>query len=112
MFVGFWSYVRDDDHADNGRITRLAERVRDEYAMLTGGPLEVFVDREAIEWGHEWQQRIDGALADTAFFVPVITPRYFASEACRAELLSFSGHAASLGVSELLMPLYYVEIPD
>ena len=112
MLVGFWSYVRDDNAAEGGQITRLATRVRDEYAMLTGDELRVFVDREDILWGQEWQQRIDGALTDTAFFVPVVTPRYFRSEACRAELLTFAGHAASLGVSELLMPLYYVDVPD
>ena len=94
--AGFWSYVRADDEADGGRITRLAARVQSEFQLLTGESIAVFVDREAIGWGDEWQRRIDEALEGTAFFVLVITPRYFQSEACRAELLTFSGHAESL----------------
>jgi hypothetical protein len=110
--AGFWSYVRADDEADDGRITRLASLVRDEYALLTGEDIAVFVDRESLSWGDEWQRRIDEALEGTAFFIPVLTPRYFRSSACRRELLTFAGHAKSLHVSELLLPLLYVDVPS
>jgi hypothetical protein len=110
--AGFWSYARDDDDAEGGRITRLAAKIKTEYAMLTGEAIEVFLDREEIAWGEEWRRRIDEALLGTAFFIPVITPRYFGRPECRRELLTFAGHAASLGVDELLLPLLYVPVPD
>jgi hypothetical protein len=86
--------------------------VRDEYALLTGEEVAVFLDRESISWGDEWQRRIDEALEGTAFFIPVLTPRYFRSSACRRELLTFAGHAKSLNVTELLLPLLYVDVPS
>jgi len=61
--VGFWSYVHADDEAEGGRIRRLAERIRNEYSVLTGEDLAIFVDREDIAWGDEWRRRIADALA-------------------------------------------------
>ncbi len=109
--AGSWSYVHDDDEDDDGRIVRLAENLGRQYALLRGEELELFVDR-ALKWGEEWEARIDSALGTTTFFIPVITPRYFKSSACRGELLKFFGHATSLGVSELLLPLLYVTVPE
>jgi hypothetical protein len=110
--AGFWSYARADDEAEGGRITRLARRVQTEYALITGEEIDVFLDRDDLEWGVEWKRRIDAALLGTAFFIPVLTPRYFSRPECRRELLTFVGHAASLGVNELLLPLLYVDVPD
>jgi hypothetical protein len=109
--VGFWSYVRDDDDAEGGRIRRLAQAIQNEYTVLTGESLRIFIDRDDISWGEEWRRRIAEALAGTTFFIPVVTPRYFKSEECRRELLTFAMHAQSLGVSELLLPLLYVDVP-
>lgn len=111
-FAGFWSYTHRDDELDQGRVLRLADRLRDEYALLTGEDLRLFVDRDDLSWGDEWRSRIDEALEGTAFFIPVITPRYFASAECRKELLRFSGHAKSLGVEELLLPILYTRVPE
>ncbi|WP_066362459.1 toll/interleukin-1 receptor domain-containing protein [Herbidospora mongoliensis] len=108
--AGFWSYTHRDNQAENGRLLRLAQEVREEFALLTGNELEIFVDREGIEWGDEWRQRIDDALQATTFFIPIITPRYMQSKECRRELLLFSGKAASLGVNELFLPILYAPI--
>jgi hypothetical protein len=109
--AGFWSYTRQDDELDGGRILRLANRLRSEFALLTGAELELFIDRDAIEWGEAWRSRIDEALASTTFFIPIITPRYFERPECRRELLAFIGHARSLGLEELLLPILYVQVP-
>ena len=108
--AGFWSYARDDDERDHGRIRRLAEAVRSEYALLTGEELELFIDRD-LRWGDVWKERIDQALRATTFFIPVITPLYFQRPECRNELLTFVGHAKSLGRAELVLPVYYAPVP-
>ncbi len=79
--------------------------------MLRGDEIEVFVDRDDLSWGDEWRERIDEAHEETACFIPVVTPRYFARPECRRELLTFAGHAESLGVGELLLPVLYVDVP-
>lgn len=80
--------------------------------MLTGTRIDVFLDRTDITWGQEWRRRINEGLEGTLFFIPVISPRYFQSDECRKELLTFAAHAESLGVRELLLPLVYVPVPD
>lgn len=109
--AGFWSYTHEDDTLDGGSILALSADLKHEYNLLAGEPLELFVDRDGISWGEEWRQRIDSALICTNFFIPIITPRYFTRPECRRELLEFSAKATALGVSELLMPILYVETP-
>lgn len=107
---GFWSYAHADDGAESGRIRRLATLLCEEYALLTATGLRLFLDRDDLAWGDTWQDRIDRALAGVTFFIPVITPRYFQSVECRRELLTFATHARALGVSELLLPIHYVNV--
>lgn len=108
----FWSYAHADNELDGGRILALARHLVNEYELLTGQSLRLFVDRKDLEWGHEWRTRIDRALVQSAFFVPVITPRYFARTECRRELLDFSAQARSRGLNELLLPILYVKLDD
>ena len=108
---GFWSYVHADDEAEGSRISRLARDVSGQFQMLTGEPLELFLDRDAIKWGAEWKDKIDSSLASVAFFIPVLTPRYFMSPECRRELQFFARRATSLGLKELVLPLLYLDVP-
>jgi hypothetical protein len=110
--AAFWSYSHDDDAGDDGGIFELANRIRDEFSLLTGTALELFVDRDAIQWGDEWRRRIDGALRETTFFIPIITPRYFKRPECRRELVTFVGQAESLGLRDLVLPILYVAVSD
>ncbi len=110
--AAFWSYVRDDDDAEDGRILSLTRRVRHEYRLQTSEELSLFVDRDSIEWGEEWSQRIEDAIAVTTFFLPLITPSYFKSQACRRELLKFVREAQRLGLEQLLMPVYWVRVRE
>lgn len=108
--AAFWSYAHEDDENEGGAILRLAERLAEEYSLLTGTTFTMFVDRVDIKWGEEWRTRIDHALVDTTFFIPVITNRYFDREECRRELLEFSTKAQSLGVRELVCPILYAPV--
>ncbi len=108
---GFWSYVHADDDADFGRVADLAMDLVAQYEMITGESIELFLDRDSLEWGNEWKGKVDGSLSSVAFFIPVFTPRYFQSAECRRELRTFAQRAQALGVSELVLPLKYVDFP-
>lgn len=108
---GFWSYVHADDHADGGRIQRLAKDVAEEYAMQTGDTIELFLDRDDLSWGDNWRQKVDESLSLVAFFIPILTPRFFQSNECRRELRLFVRKAKNLGLEELILPLLYVDVP-
>lgn len=108
---GFWSYVHDDDDASAGRIVQLGRDIVAEYEMQTAEDIDLFLDRDALNWGDAWRARIDASLASVAFFVPVVTPRFFRSAECRRELHAFAAQATALGVRELVMPILYVDVP-
>ena len=108
---GFWSYVQKDDRADQGRICQLARDVVEQFEMQTGESIELFLDRDELVWGDNWKDKIDASLASVAFFIPVLTPRYFMSVECRRELQFFARRAESLGVKDLVLPLHYVDVP-
>jgi len=109
--TGFWSYVHKDDDADGGRIVKLAHDIVAQYEMQTNDTIQLFLDRDDMAWGNEWQAKLDSSLASVAFFVPVLTPRYFASAVCRGELNTFARRADDLGVGQLLMPILYMDFP-
>ena len=107
---GFWSYVHADDEAEIGRITRLAKDVRSHYELLTGETINLFLDKSTLEWGDQWRKKIDEGLGSVAFFIAVLTPRYFMSTECRRELQSFARMASQLGIKELVLPLLYADV--
>lgn len=80
--------------------------------MLTGETISLFLDRDAIKWGEEWRGKVDESLASIAFFIPVMTPRYFMSAECRRELQFFMRRTTQLGIKELVLPLLYVDVPS
>lgn len=109
--AGFWSYVHNDNESVGGAIVKLAKRLIGEFELLSAEPLRLFIDRD-IQWGEAWKERIDKELQETTFFIPIITPRYFQSDECRRELVEFKTAAARFGVSQLLLPIYYVTVPE
>jgi len=109
---GFWSYTHQDNKMDGGNILQLSRLIMEEYDLLSGGePLNLFVDRDDLAWGQQWRLRIDSSIAETTFFIPIITPRYFKRPECRRELLEFAAKASILGAQELLLPILYIETP-
>lgn len=105
----FWSYTRRDDLAEAGKITELAHRIAEEYEMQTGDSIELFIDRDNIKWGEAFQDVISSKLSEVAFFVPVLTPNYFQSEACKKELSQFLEKTKEYGQSGIIAPILYVD---
>src|ERR1700704_3748147 len=99
--LAFMSYVRSDDIHDSGRITLLRERIEGEVKMQTGKPFAVFQDRNDIAWGQNWEERISSSLSDVTFLIPIITPSFFHSPACRSEFGIFLLKEKTLGINRL-----------
>lgn len=70
-----------------------------------GRQLDIFVDRESIGWGENWQTSIRNAIDGATIFMPVVTRQYFERPACVEELLTFFTEAQNLGVTSLLLPV-------
>ncbi|MCH6167046.1 toll/interleukin-1 receptor domain-containing protein [Pseudonocardia alaniniphila] len=74
---------------------------------MTGDRIEIFMDRDDIGWGQQWSQVINLGINKTIFMMPVVTPSYFQSSACRDELLEFSALCARRGLSDLILPVIF-----
>lgn len=46
------------------------------------------------------------------FFIPVITPTYFRRSECRKELMRFAQEAKEQQAEKLILPIYYIEVPE
>jgi F-box protein 11 len=106
--LAFLSYVNLDDQHEQGRLTQFRERLSGEVRMQTGESFDIFQDRKHIVWGQPWQERLDSSLAAVTFLLPIITPAFFKSDACRAELERFLKREKELGRGDLILPIYYV----
>src|SRR5215467_10596772 len=102
------SYVRFNDQHDDGQLTQFRERLATEVRAQTGTEFAIFQDRNDIAWGQHWQQRIDQALDTQTLLLVIITPSFFRSSACRAEVEQFLERERRLGRHDLIFPVYYV----
>lgn len=109
--AGFMSYVRFNDEHDHGLLTAFRKRLSGEVQVHTGERFHIFQDREDIEWGQQWPRRIMNCLDHGTFLIPIVTPSFFKSDACRDELERFLAREAELGRDDLILPLYYVNCP-
>ncbi|MGW6706521.1 TIR-like protein FxsC [Streptomyces sp. NPDC054956] len=82
---------------------------------LPAGAEAGFMDRE-IRSGEGWSERLGAALARCHTFVPLFSPRYFASEMCGKEWYAFAQrtvqHAAvSNQQADAIVPALWVPVP-
>jgi hypothetical protein len=106
----FWSYSHEDNDRQRGRIQALANSLIDEFAVVTGDELELFIDRESLRWGDAWREKIEQAIGGAPLFIAIVTPKYVKSVECRKELLSFSREANSRGIGRLLLPIIFIDV--
>ena len=109
--AGFLSYARSDDDHDGGYLTSFRRALEGELRAQTGEQITVFQDREDVLWGEVWRERINAGIDSATILIPIITPSFFVSAACRKELERFLEREKSLGRSDLIFPLYYIRTP-
>ena len=105
----FLSYTRIDDEFRSGAITSLRRLLELGVQVVTGNRnFQIFQDKEGIELGQNWQNRLDQAITDARFLIPILSPLYFQSKGCRDELTKFIAYEKSLGRNDLILPVYFV----
>src|SRR3954447_22173545 len=109
--IAFLSYVRLDDQHENGRLSEFCTRLGGEMRMQTGTAFHIFQDRTDVAWGEQWKLRIDESLDAVTFLIPIVTPGFFNSTACRGEFERFLERERKLGRNDLILPVYYLNCP-
>jgi CheY-like chemotaxis protein len=108
----FLSYTRIDDEFFGGAITSLRKLLELGVQVVTGNrEFCIFQDVDGIELGQQWQDRLDEAITSTKFLIPIVTPCFFESSACRDELGKFVEHERALRRGDLILPIYFVTTP-
>jgi hypothetical protein len=87
-------------------------RLEGEVRMQTGRTFPIFQDRNDINWGEQWRERIKGAIDSISFLIPIMTPSYFRSHMCREEFEAFLLRERALGLPRLILPIYYVSADE
>ena len=111
-YGAFWSYTRFDDKNDDGWLTALREALMSEVQALSGKQVEIFQDMDGMTWGEQWKQKLVSSSDDAVFLIPIVTPKYFASEDCRKELEQFVKRENDTGFKKLILPIYYITTPQ
>ena len=106
------SYAHFDDEYQHGKLTALQMRLSNAVRALTGRRFDIFQDRKSIAWGQAWQERIEGSLDEVTFFIPILSPNYFKSPACRDELEHFARREQSLGRRDRILPIYWIRCDE
>src|SRR5215831_20662164 len=112
--VGFFSYSREDDEDSGGKLSKLRERIQAELRGQLGRTkrdFRLWQDKIAIAHGELWEGRIKSAVAESVFFIPIITPTAVRSSHCKFEFDSFLAREKELGRSNLVFPILYIPVP-
>jgi F-box protein 11 len=108
---GFYSY-KHLEGADRIYLDRLRINLEHDLLTVTGLPIKLWQDVDRIKWGQEWRTAIKQGLADSAFFIPIITPGYLYSKVCREEFGKFAAFEEKRGRTDLILPLIFVRPED
>ena len=102
-----FSYSREDDEDSYGALSALRGRIQGELRGQLGRNAKTFrlwQDKEAIPRGTLWETEIKNAVAQSAFFIPIITPTVVASPYCKFELDAFLAREKELGRNDQVTP--------
>jgi hypothetical protein len=111
--AAFLSYTRLDDEFFGGAITSLRRLLELGVQVVTGDrTFDIFQDVDGIELGQKWQERLNEAISTATFLIPIVTPLFLKSDPCRDELKRFVEHERDLGRDDLILPIYFVTVPQ
>ena len=113
--VGFFSYSRDDDNDSTGALSALRDRIQRELRGRLGrtkASFRLWQDTAAIPHGALWEEEIKSAVAQSVFFIPIITPTTVRSPHCKREFELFLARERELGRQDLIFPLLYIRVPE
>jgi len=105
--VGFFGYSRDDDEGSGGKLSKLRERIEAELRGQLGRTrrdFRLWQDKAAIAPGKLWQDEIEAAIAESVFFIPIVTPTLVRSHYCKIEFELFRAREKSLAAMILYFP--------
>lgn len=110
----FISYAhRDNEGLYEGKMEQFVEDIRDILETEHEWLATIMWDEAFLRWGDDLESRIETELADSALFIPFISPSYLNSEWCRKEFVQFTDAATRADAprpsskSSLVLPMIW-----
>src|SRR5262245_46110572 len=98
-----------------GSLSALRDRIQRELRGRLGrtkATFRLWQDTAAIPHGSLWEEEIKSAVAQSVFFIPIITPTSVRSSHCKREFELFLARERELGRDNLIFPLLYIRVPE
>ncbi|MGC8493457.1 MAG: tetratricopeptide repeat protein, partial [Syntrophobacteraceae bacterium] len=106
----FISYSREDNKT--GRITQLVERIKADFEIFAGRPLDPFFDRDDIKGMDDWRHRILHGLRESRLLLACLSPSYLKSEYCEWEFNEYlKNELGQAYFGDGIAPVYFIEVP-
>jgi CheY-like chemotaxis protein len=103
------SYTRKDDDFFGGYITAFRKTLETAVHVVSGTQdFRIFQDIEGIVIGEQWQKRLTDVIGSASFLVPMVSPLFLNSRACREEVDMFLAHERQLQRDDLILPVYFL----
>lgn len=85
--IGFWSRARPDDDLWGGKLSKVRAALISEVQLQHGRDrVDLLPAEGGFAHGASWERGIFDSLANSSFFVPIITPNFIQSEWCCREV--------------------------
>ena len=113
--IGFFTYSREDDVDFGDVLSKFRNAIQAELSAQLGrnrDNFRIWQDKFAIPHGGLWQKQIVDGIKQSAFFIPIITPRVVNSPHCAFEFNSFLSREKELGRDDLVFPILYISVPE
>jgi hypothetical protein len=119
--IGFWSYSRRDDELSRGRLSQLRSLLLAELQTQYGRDgIQLFQDVSAIPHGADWERITTGAIDESTFFIPIVTPFYMQSRWCARETKMFEAREEAIFETHpdlsrdrrRIFPLLWIDVKD
>lgn len=111
----FVSYAhKDHEGVYGGDLVRFARDVVETLDAVYEWTADLKIDEDFLKWGTGVEEKIEKELAESALFLPFITPSYLKSSWCRQEFTRFSEAADRVEAgnqkkeTSLILPLLWV----
>ena len=102
----FLSYKNNS--VTNDWVSKFVEKL--EYWLtqeLEGKPPKCFFDKDSIETGNRWPQKLQDGLKTSKCLICIWTPEYFRSKWCLSEWKSFLEREKQMDGAELIIPIRF-----
>ena len=107
--IGFFSYAHRDNNADDDALAVLCSKLSRAVEASIGGKFRLFFDRDDLEWGVFWDERLTAGVRKAAILIPVISPSYLASDWCAKELRIFEAREQEFR-GGLVLPILWRDV--